>query len=224
LPTPPFFVVEKLPVPPSPFPWPVIVKPALQDASVGVDQGSVVTNQDQLSIKVEAVLARYGPPVLVERFIEGREFNVALIETPDLRALPVSEILFLEKDASYWPIVTYDAKWKTGSRECQATPSRCPAEIDAALAERLMHLARQAYRLTGCRDYARVDFRVSESNEPFLLEVNPNPDFSPDAGFASSLRAAGLTQAQLAVDLVRQAAARVLIKSSILNSTSCQHY
>jgi D-alanine-D-alanine ligase len=207
LPTPDFFVVDELPAPPCPLQWPVIVKPAAQDASVGLDQGSVVTDQVRLEERIAYLLEHYGPPILVEEFIRGREFNVGLIEAPDLRVLPVSEILFVEKDPDYWPIVTYDAKWKPGTRDYEATPPRYPAEVAPRLKEKVEDLARQAFRLLGCRDYARVDFRVRGS-KPYILEVNPNPDFSPTAGLSGGLISAGLTHAQFAAELVQMALAR----------------
>jgi D-alanine-D-alanine ligase len=208
LPTPEFYVVEDLPVPESRLEFPVIVKPGEQDASIGLDQGSVVTNPHSLNERVGMLLDRYGPPVLVEQFIPGREFNVGLIETPDLRVLPISEIIFLEKDPNYWPIVTYDAKWRPGTREYDSTPPRYPAAVGPRLRERLEALARQAFRLLGCRDYARVDFRVRPPGRPYILEVNPNPDFSPTAGLAGGLQSAGLTHAQFTVNLVHNALAR----------------
>jgi D-alanine-D-alanine ligase len=208
LPTPEFFVVDNLPLPERRLAWPVIVKPAQQDASVGLDQGSVVTDRKRLEQRVAWVLERYGGPVLVEQFIAGRELNVGMIEAPDLRTLPPSEVLFVDKDPSFWPIVTYDAKWTPGSRDYEATPARYPAEVSARLARRLEGLARQAFRLLGCRDYARVDFRVRSPGKPYILEVNPNPDFSPNAGMAGGLGSAGITHAQFTVDLVRRALAR----------------
>jgi len=146
--------------------------------------------------------------VLVEEFIPGRELNVALIEASNLPTLPISEVLFTDKDCARWPIVTYDAKWKTGSRDFEATPPRCPADVSPRLARRLTGLARRAFRLLGCRDYARVDFRVRPSGKPYILEVNPNPDFSPDAGLARGLKSAGITHVQFTIDLVRAALAR----------------
>jgi D-alanine-D-alanine ligase len=208
LPTPEFLVVEELPISKCPLEWPVIIKPAAQDASVGLDQGSVVTDQERLEERVAYLFKTYGPPVLVEQFIRGRELNVSLIEAPTLRILPISEVLFVDKDPAFWPIVTYDAKWKPSSRDYQATPPRYPAEVRPKLAERLSALALRAFRLLGCRDYARVDFRVRPSGKPYILEVNPNPDFNPDAGLAGGLASAGITHAQFTVDLVRAALAR----------------
>jgi D-alanine-D-alanine ligase len=208
LPTPGFFVVEHLPAPTCRLPWPVIVKPAVQDASVGLDQGSVVRSQKELRARVEYLFSSYGP-VLVEQYIPGREFNVGIIEAPELRILPISEIVFADRDQpGYWPIVTYDAKWRTESREYQATVPSCPARIRAELARKLGQLAVRAFRLLGCRDYARVDFRVDAVGQPYILEINPNPDYSPTAGLARNLAAAGISHQQFTLDLLHAALAR----------------
>jgi D-alanine-D-alanine ligase len=144
----------------------------------------------------------------VEQFIPGRELNVGLIEAPDLRVLPISEILFKDEGPGYWPIVTYDAKWSPGSRDYEATPASYPAAVTPRLREKLAALACRAFRALGCRDYARVDFRVRPTRKPYILEVNPNPDFSPTAGLAGGLASAGLTHAQFTVQLVERALAR----------------
>jgi D-alanine-D-alanine ligase len=208
LPTPEFFAVEESPAPVCPIDWPVIVKPGEQDASIGLDQNSVVTDQEQLNDRVVYLLQTYGGSVLVEQFIRGREFNVGLIEAPDLQVLPIGEILFTDEDPSFWPIVTYDAKWKPGTRDYESTPPRYPASVAPRLAERIGDLAKKAFRLLGCRDYARVDFRVKATGKPYILEVNPNPDFSPVAGLAGGLESAGLTHAQFSVELVQSALTR----------------
>lgn len=209
LPTAEFFVVERPAVHPCAMPWPVIVKPGGKDASVGIDQGSVVSDQEALARRVAFLLERYGPPVLVEQFIAGRELNVGVVEVPQLRALPASEIRFLNREPGYWPIVTYDAKWAAGSKEDVETVPHCPADLPADLAQRLGELACGAFRLVGCRDYARVDFRVDGTGQAFILEVNPNPDLNPGAGFTRGLRASGLSYEQFVADLVRAALARI---------------
>jgi D-alanine-D-alanine ligase len=208
LPTPRFWVVDRLPVSQCELSWPVIVKPALQDASVGLDHGSVVGDQARLEERVQFLLKQYGAPVLVEEYIDGRELNAALIEDEELRVLPISEVMFVATPPDVWPIVTYDAKWKPGSRDFEATPTRCPAEVSAQLDERLQTLARQAFCLLGCRDYARVDFRVRGSGEPYILEVNPNPSFHPAAGFAKALAAAGISHQDFTAKLIRLAQGR----------------
>jgi D-alanine-D-alanine ligase len=208
IPTPNFMIVESMPVTECRLQWPVIVKPAQEDASVGLDQGSVVLDQTALNDRVASLLKNYGPPVLVEEFIDGRELNVSMIEAPKLRILPVSEVLFVRDGPGFWPIVTYDAKWRPGSRDYEATPPQYPADVDANLAKVLGKIARKAFRLLGCRDYARCDFRVPPSGEPYLLEVNPNPDFNDLAGLAGSLKSAGLTHAEFTNNLVKMALLR----------------
>jgi len=211
LPTAPFFVVEDGPVPRCRIKWPVIVKPGREDASVGIDQASVVTGQKQLEDRVEYIRATYGPSVLVERFVRGREFNVALLERDgELTTLPYSEILFVPpaERPDLWPIVSFDAKWRPGTLEFTATPAKNPADVTPELHDRLATLSKRAFELVGCRDYARVDFRLDEDGEPFILEVNPNPCISPLAGLAAGLESAKIPYADFIIGLVQQALRR----------------
>jgi D-alanine-D-alanine ligase len=161
-----------------------------------------------LEQRVAYLLDQYGPPVLVEEFVPGREFNIGLVEAPDLRVLPLSEILFVNQAPGQWPIVTYDAKWKPGTADYETTPPTVGPQLPPRLQDRLERLAKQAFRLLGCRDYARVDVRVKPPAKPYILEVNPNPDFSPLAGLSGALDAAGIGWAPFAVALVKRALAR----------------
>jgi D-alanine-D-alanine ligase len=208
LPTPDFLVVQAAPAPPCPFPWPVMVKPGAQDGSAGIDQGSVVTNQQQLDERVASLLKQYGPPVLVEEFIDGRELKIGMIELPDLLPLPISEIKHIPASADWWPILTSDAKWEPGSRDDLATPRVFPDDLSPELAEELRRQAIQAFRIFGCRDFASVDFRLNREGKPFILEVNPNPDFNPGAGFAAQMEKAGITWAAFTVKLTEAALRR----------------
>lgn len=187
---------------------PRIVKPAEQDASVGLDQRSVVTSEEQLRERVSSLIERYGPPILVEEFLPGREFQVAIVTAPVFRVLPLSEILYRQQGPGYWPILTYDAKWKPGSQEDEATPPQCPADVPLELKKQLHAVACQAFHLLGCRDYARIDIRLDAAGRPSILEVNPNPDFSPAAGLARSLEVDGISHADFTVELVRSALSR----------------
>jgi D-alanine-D-alanine ligase len=206
LPTPPFFVAEKA-VAACPLQFPVIVKPAQQDSSVGIEQASVVTNLESLNQRIEHVVEGFAQPALVEEFIFGRELTVALVEVPDLRRLPITEAVFPSARPGYWPILSYDAKWSRGSEEYETTDYHFEAQLSPALAEKIDRCARQAFRLLGARDYVRLDFRVRD-DEPFLLELNPNPDFAPDRGLANNLWAAGISHADFSVQMVRNALAR----------------
>jgi D-alanine-D-alanine ligase len=202
LPTAEFMLIERAPIRDCPLEFPVLVKPARQDASVGVDQDSVCVNRSQLDKRVRYILANYGAPVLVEEYIDGREVNVPLIELPELQALAAAEMVFDDASTSKWPIMTYAAKWDTN------IPSRIPADLPARLRATLNDLAMKTYRLFGCRDYARVDFRMNAKGKPHILEINPNPDISELADLTRSLVVNHLTHRDFIVRLVRQALGR----------------
>ena len=208
LPTPKARLIEELPAKPNRLGWPVIVKPSNQDASVGVDQSSVVTNAEDYTAQVEKVFATYGPPVLVEEFIPGREISLLLFEDPDLRALVFWEVAFQPGDPKQWDIITFDAKWRPGSKDFDATPMNYNPTIEPTLEAKMARLGKKAFRLLGCRDFARVDFRVTPDGDPYLLEMNPNPDFCPLAGLSDGLERVGTDHAKMTLQLVQNALAR----------------
>ena len=121
-----------------------------------------------------------------------------------LTVLPLAEIEFRISANAKWPILTYDGKWSHNSNDDLATPVRCPANVEADLARHIEQTALAAYRVTGCRDYARVDLRMDSSGRVFVLEVNANPDIGPDAGFARMLRARGIRYEEFANQLDRE--------------------
>ena len=227
LPTAPFMVLDgELPTS-CPIPWPVIVKPGTEDASVGIDQNSVVTNLEDLVARTQFLQERYGPLVLVEQFIRGREFNVALIVRDGvLTTLPFSEILFVPppEQADLWPIVSFDAKWRPGTRDFIATPAKNPADVTPELFSEVSNLAKKCFQLVDCRDYARVDFRIDEKGRPFILEVNPNPCISPLAGLAAGLETAKIPYSDFILGLARAALRRgpnpVLAEAPIRTQTT----
>jgi D-alanine-D-alanine ligase len=175
--------------------FPLIVKPNSEDASLGVYPESVVRDEESLRRQVRRCLDNYKQPVLVEAFIDGREFNVSVMENGIATPLPVSEIDFSAMPKDMPRIVGYDAKWFEDHPLYQKTPPVCPAAIDDELRGKLQGLAAAAFRTMGCRDYARVDFRMDAKSRPFILEVNPNPDISTNAGYARALKAAGIEYA-----------------------------
>ncbi|HUR52806.1 MAG TPA: hypothetical protein VMZ71_01660 [Gemmataceae bacterium] len=213
LPTPDFHIVDSLPAPEWAGGWPAIVKPACQDASVGIDQASVVTTQEQLEARVRYVLDHYGPPVLVERFVFGREFHANMIEhgadqpNRPLTLLPLAEIAFQHTNPAHWPVYTFTAKWNVDSDEYKATPLVEKVELPAETFDRLTELGTKAFRLLLCRDYARLDVRMTPEGEFFVLEVNPNPYLNSQA-LVSGMEALGRTHEHLVVDLALGALAR----------------
>jgi D-alanine-D-alanine ligase len=208
LPTPWFRVAKHSSDIEDDLPWPVIVKPAQRDASEGIEQANVVTDRAALTRRVSNLVEEYGSPVLIEEFLPGREFTVALLETPQLVTLPISEVQFGPPASMLWPILSYTAKWMPGSPDYEATAMEYRADVSPELTARLNLLATRAFRALDCRDYARVDLRLSRSGTPMILEVNANPDMSPTACFAGALASAGLDRTELIVGLVRRALAR----------------
>lgn len=208
--TPDFFLVGDHACPRNSLGWPVIVKPCREDASVGIDQGAVVTNDRNLQDRVDYIRTRYGAPVLVERYIAGREIHTTLVELDDGRepvALPFSEILFEDGEEDFWPIYSYDAKWDTSSAEYERTPVDVPVTLEEDLTTRVVSAARKMYHLLGCRDYARVDARVTDDGEVYLLEANPNPSIT-SIMLRYGLEAIDWGHGQFIAHLARRAARR----------------
>jgi D-alanine-D-alanine ligase len=173
--------------------YPLIVKPSREDASIGIDNSSVVYNINELRKKVRYVVEQFDQPALVEEYIDGRELNVAVMGNRKPEVFPISEIDMSTLPKDMPRIITYNAKWGKGTAEYENTKGVCPALLPPELEAHIKSLALQAYQLIGCRDYARVDFRLSKDHQPYILEVNPNPDISDEAGFARSARAAGFS-------------------------------
>jgi D-alanine-D-alanine ligase len=169
------------------FPLPAIVKPAAEDASAGLDRGSVVSDRKALRAKI-AVMTEQFDEVLIQQYIPGREFNVGFVGN---RVLPVAEIDFTGMPEGSWPILTYAAKWHTGSAEDLGSVPVCPAPVSQRLADRLVRVAELAWRTMQGKGYGRVDIRVDDTGRPWVLEVNPNPDLNDDAGLSRMALAAG---------------------------------
>jgi D-alanine-D-alanine ligase len=172
----------------------VIVKAAWEHGSLGLDASSVVKAADAGPV-IQERTRRFGAEHFAERYIEGREFNLALIEERGRgRVLPIAEIVFEGWREDVPRIVGYDAKWTPESEAYTGTLRRFGLDRDEpALAARLKQLALACWNIFGLAGYARVDFRVDRSGAPWILEVNVNPCLSPDAGFAAAGAEAGLS-------------------------------
>ncbi len=173
--------------------FPLIVKPCAEDASIGIGPESVVRSPAALRRQAAQLARRYRRPALVEAFIDGPEFYVSVWETPSgFRVLPVAEIGFEDLPPGVPRIVGYEAKWKPSSPWYRQTEPVCPAPLPPRQTRRLGRLALAACAALRIRGYARVDLRLDRRGRPFILEVNPNPDTSLEAGWAQSLEAAGI--------------------------------
>lgn len=207
IPTPPYQVMTE-PSAACTLDWPVIAKPSCEDGSVGITQESLAFEPIQLREVVGRLMQKYHQPILVEKFIAGREFNISILGNDPVQVLPIAELSFSQVSPEYHPFTSYEAKWLPEHPLYQMTPAICPAAIDSQLQEQLTELALRVYRLLGGQDYGRVDVRLNEEGEVFVLEYNPNPDISPDAGFVRALRAAGWDYERFVAFLVQEALRR----------------
>ncbi|HEY4185300.1 MAG TPA: ATP-grasp domain-containing protein [Polyangia bacterium] len=191
-------------------PFPAIVKPAREDASVGIYSESVVSNAAAMQARVAHVISQYRQPALVERYIEGREIYVSLLGRldgpPDV--LPFYEIDFSDLPPDRPRIVSFEGKWMESSVEYAGTkPVRCV--LDPALTEAVTAAARGAWDALELRDYGRVDIRLSADGVPYVIDVNPNCDLSHEAGgFSKAAKAGGLTYDDVVSRILELALAR----------------
>lgn len=160
--------------------FPLIVKPASTDASIGIEDGAVAANEEELRSRINYVLKSFNQPALVEEFVGGKEFTVSIMGNgKDAAALPICEIAFKKTEgASQYSICGYASKWK---EDVTTYNSFCPAPIPKYLENKLKKIALDTHRVLGVRDYSRVDIRLDEKNNPYVLEMNPNPGISADS-------------------------------------------
>jgi D-alanine-D-alanine ligase len=170
--------------------FPLIIKPNLEDGGLGIDSKSVVWDVESLRKKVKATINEFRRPVIVEEYIDGREFNVSILGDD---VLAVGEVDFSGLPEGKPKVVGYKAKWDKESDEYKGTTPVCPANLDRKTENRIKDIAMKAVRAIGCRDYARVDMRMDNLRRIYVIEVNPNPDISPGSGFSKALKAAELS-------------------------------
>jgi len=178
-----------------PFSWrryPAIVKPAAEDASMGIDARSVVRGRRELLAALDRGHRRF-ERLLVQRYVDGREFNLALVGD---FVLPHSEITF-SLPRGLPRIVSYAAKWQPGSLYYRGTPPRLLGAGEARLSARLTRLARRVWAAVEGVGYGRIDVRMDGRGRLHVIDVNPNPDLSPEAGLARQAAAFGWTYAEM---------------------------
>lgn len=198
--------------------FPVIVKPPQEDASIGITGKSIVSDLKDLFGAIDSLQSEFGQPVLVEQFIEGREFYVGVLGNFETEALPIMELDFSELPAGMPRIASWEAKWGedgTGagpgaekSAEFRGTKSVFPTDLDEELTERIQKTALDAYGALRLRDYARIDLRVAESGEIYVIEVNPNCYLERNAEFARAAQCHGMPYERLIARIVELASAR----------------
>ena len=192
--------------------FPVIVKPPQEDASLGISAASVVHEIKELFERIDALQSEYQQPVLIEQFIEGREFYVGVLGNANAEALPVIEMDFSGFPADKPKIASWEAKWgddgEGSGAEYAGTRSIFPDGLDSALESRMKRVAVDAFNALRLRDYGRIDLRVTSSGEIFVIEVNPNCYLERESEFARAARQSGLAYQALIERLLELAIAR----------------
>lgn len=186
-----------------------ILKPSWEDASVGLDDKAILrsTNREMLLNALNNRKQNLGMDCFAEAYIDGREFNIALLATDQgVRILPAAEILFHDFPPEKLKFLDYRAKWVEDSFEYDNTRRSFDMNPqDTALIASLREISLAIWHLFGLRGYARVDFRVDGQGNPFVLEINANPCLSPDAGFAAALEQASIKYSEAIDHIIRSA-------------------
>lgn len=185
--------------------YPLILKLLYEDASIGISEYSVVNDFESLEKHLCFLQRTYKQDVLIEEYIDGRELNIAILGRT---VLPVSEIIFNGLPEGLPRIVTYDGKWIKRSTYYKYTTPRCPAELNKRLQKKVEEIAMEAFAAMNCRDYARIDIRVNRNDNPYVIEVNPNPDISTDSGFVRAAATAGIDYPELLLYILQLALSR----------------
>jgi D-alanine-D-alanine ligase len=186
--------------------FPLFVKPAVSEDSIGIDEHSLVHNVDQLTRQIKQVLGKLKSAALVEQYIDGREISVALLpgETPTV--LPISEIEFGDLPLAR-RYLDYSSKWLEESEQCQKTVPRCPADLSDAEQANITETALKCYKALRLDSYARVDMRLKDG-VPYVLEINQNPSIAEEnCGYVRSCERGGLNYTGM-IDAILQNAKR----------------
>ncbi len=195
--TPAFIVIEPSASLPPAFPLPAIVKPLHEGSSKGITNASIVRTEEEFHAQVRHVHATYRQPALVEEYLPGREFTVAVMgNNGDVRTLPIVEIRFDSLPDGVNHIYSYEAKWVWDNLEHPIDVHECPARIDQDLERRIRETCLSAYAILNCRDWCRIDIRLDGNGEPHIIELNPLPGILPNpeehSCFPQAARAAGV--------------------------------
>ncbi|HEY9166935.1 MAG TPA: ATP-grasp domain-containing protein [Candidatus Kryptonia bacterium] len=192
--------------------YPLFVKPLHEGSSKGIYNSSYVDTPDSLRKEVERILTDYEQPALVEEYLPGREFTVALLGNgSELKVFPPVEINFSSLPSEALPVYSYEAKWLWDTKDSPIDVFKCPAPVSDTLSKRIEEISRQTFEVLRCRDWTRIDMRLDANGEPNVIEVNPLPGILPDpeehSCFPMASRAVGLNYDEM-INSVLDAAVR----------------
>jgi D-alanine-D-alanine ligase len=193
---------------PSELRFPLIVKPLLEDASIGIAQASVVEDDASLKQRVEFIHAKYHQAAIVEELVEGREVYVGLIGNDELEVLPLTEMTFGEPETAEHRIATYKAKWDEEYRKKKKIKNVFAKGVSDQLTARIGEICSTAFHALWLQDYGRVDVRLAHDDEVYVLEVNPNPFIADEHELAEAAKKSGLKYNAFIQRIVDEALAR----------------
>jgi len=185
--------------------FPLFVKPLEQEASDGIAQSSFVEDKTACMERVTFIHDHYQTEALVEEYIEGREIYAGILGNQRLSCLPLREMIFTQFPETKPKFATYKAKWDKPFRQKWGIKNTFADSLDAGLMSKISRLSRSAYRALGLKGYGRLDLRITENNEIYVIEVNPNPSLSNDDEIALASKRMGLTYVQLIDKIVKLA-------------------
>ena len=178
---------------PKRLPFPLIVKSLTQEASIGISQASVVDSDEKLKERVAFIHESIGTAAIVEQYIEGRELYVGILGNQALQAMPVWELFFTNMPDGAKRIATDRVKWSVKYQKKYGIDSGPALELPEAQAESIQHLCKRAFRALELSGYARVDLRLEDNGNVWVLEANPNPQIAKGEDFAASAEKIGLS-------------------------------
>ena len=204
---------------------PLIVKPLGEGSSKGIRNSAVVRNQDELAKEVEHILTLYRQPAIIEEYLPGREFTVAMIgNETDLELLPIVEVRFDRLPAGVNPIYSYEAKWVWDTCEHPIDIFDCPAKLTPELRSEIESSCRRSWRALRIRDWVRIDVRLDAAERPRIVEVNPIPGILPlpeqNSCLPKAARAAGMSYKALVNRMLDVAAVRLGLSTFCRSSAS----
>jgi D-alanine-D-alanine ligase len=195
------------------FKFPLIVKPISEGSSKGIFSSSFVKNKKELEDEVRRIIFSYNQPALIEEFLSGREFTVAVIGNGDeTEILPIIELRYDDFPQDIVPLYSYEAKWILDTKENSFDVFECPARLEPELEIKIRDTVLRTYNVLRCKDWSRIDVRLDKNGVPNIIEINPLPGIMPDpnenSSFPKAARASGLTYNQMIQNVLYSAAKR----------------